>query len=499
MKNLIERMKYTITIDQSTSATKAMLFTTNGQLIARVSEDHQQFYPQPGWVEHDAEEILENTYSAVKKLVAAYVKADDEVISVSITNQRETVVVWDKRTGKPVYNAVVWQCNRGAHYCEELIAHGHEPMVSVKTGLIINPYFSASGVKWILDNVENAQKDAEAGHLLLGTMDSWLIWNLTDRKLHATDYTNASRTLLFNIHTLNWDQELLDLFTVPASMMPSVFPCDSVYGSTSFNGLLPEVPVAGVLGDSHGALAGQMCFAPGMGKATYGTGSSIMINIGEKPLHAPKGLVTSVAFATCGKVYYAFEGNIHSTGATIKWLQDDLQLIQSAAETEQLATSVSDTGGVYLVPAFAGLGAPWWDSEARALICGMTRGTNKAHIVRAALESIAYQIKDLMDLIQTSGVVLSELRVDGGPVKNNFLMQFQADMLQAGINRSPIQEASALGAFLMGGFALGWWETIADAEKLRTENDYILPEMNAEKVMQLHSEWQNAVKRTLMK
>lgn len=492
-------MKYTITIDQSTSATKAMLFSDNGQLVARVSEDHQQYYPQPGWVEHDAEEILANTYSAVKNLVATYVKSDDEILAVSITNQRETVVVWDKRTGKPVCNAVVWQCNRGAHICEELIAHGHEPMVSVKTGLIINPYFSASGVKWILDNVKGAREDAEAGHLLLGTMDSWLIWNLTAGKVHATDYTNASRTLLFDIHTLDWDQELLDLFTVPSTMLPSAYPCDGLYGSTTLNGIIPEVPIAGVLGDSHGALAGQMCFTPGMGKATYGTGSSIMINIGEKALPAPPGLVTSVAFAACGKVFYAFEGNIHSTGATIKWLQDDLKLIQSAAETEELANSISDTGGVYLVPAFAGLGAPWWDSEARALICGMTRGTNKAHIARAALESIAYQIKDLMDLIQTSGVVLSELRVDGGPVKNNFLMQFQADMLKAGINRSPIQEASALGAFLMGGFTLKLWETFAGAEKLRTANDYILPQMSADKVTQLHTAWQSAVKRTLMK
>lgn len=476
-----------------------MLFDLQGQLVARVSEDHQQYYPQPGWVEHDPAEILENTYSAVRSLVEKHTTSSDEIIGVAITNQRETVVVWDKRTGKPVYNAVVWQCNRGTKICEELIAHGHEPMVTVKTGLIINPYFSASGVKWILDNVENARTDAEAGHLLLGTMDSWLLWNLTDRKVHATDYTNASRTLLFNIETLDWDADLLELFTVPASMTPKAYPCDLTYGHTTFGGIIPEVPIAGILGDSHGALAGQMCFESGMGKATYGTGSSIMINIGEKPLHAPKGLVTSVAFAACGKVYYAFEGNIHCTGATIKWLQDDLKLIQNASETEELALSVQSTDGVYFVPAFAGLGAPWWDNDAKALICGMNRGTNKAHIVRAALESIAYQVKDLMDLIQTSGVALSELRVDGGPVKNNFLMQFQADMLQANINRSPIQEASALGAFLMCGFALQRWSSLNDAQKLRTANDYIVPDMPAEKVLLLQTEWQKAVKRTLMK
>jgi glycerol kinase len=491
-------MKYTLTIDQSTSATKAMLFDENASLVARASVDHKQYYPQPGWVEHDAEEILRNTYQASEQVLQKSGIAPSSVKVVAITNQRETVVVWDKRTGKPVYNAVVWQCNRGAAICDTLIAQGHEPMVTKKTGLIINPYFSASGVKWILDNVKDARENAEAGHLLMGTIDAWLIWNFTNGAKHATDYTNASRTLLFNIHTLNWDNDLLNIFTIPASMMPEVHPCDAQYGFTTFNGLLAETPIAGVLGDSHGALAGQMCFASGMGKATYGTGSSIMVNIGEKALTAPKGLVTSVGFAANGKVYYAFEGNIHCTGATIKWLQDDLQLIQSAAETEALATSVESTDGVYFVPAFAGLGAPWWNNEAKALICGMTRGTNKAHIVRAALESIAYQVKDLMALIQDSGVELKELRVDGGPVKNNFLMQFQADMLQAKINRSPIEEASALGAVLMSGLALKQWISDDEVIALRKENDYIVPQMALGKVEALYSEWQKAVKRTLM-
>ncbi len=489
----------TIVIDQSTSATKAMLFDENGNLVAHVSENHQQYYPQAGWVEHDPVEILENTYKAVEKLIKEYIHENDKIVAVAVTNQRETVIVWDKRTGKPVYNAVVWQCNRGTQICEELIAKDCESMVTEKTGLIINPYFSASGVKWILDNVPNVRKNSEAGHLLMGTMDSWLIWNLTDGKVHATDYTNASRTLLFNIHTLRWDQELLDLFTIPTNMLPQTLPSDGVYGSTTFNGLIPKTSIAGVLGDSHGALAGQMCFSPGMGKATYGTGSSIMINIGEEPLQAPKGLVTSIAFAACGKVYYAFEGNIHCTGATIKWLQDDLKLIQSAAETEEIATSVESTDGVYFVPAFAGLGAPWWDNDAKALICGMNRGTNKAHIVRAALESIAYQVKDLMDLIQSSGVALSELRVDGGPVKNNFLMQFQADMLQAMINRSPIQEASAFGAFLMSGLANKTWNSLSEPEKLRIENDYIEPKMEIENVNLLYSGWQNAINKSKTK
>jgi glycerol kinase len=492
-------MKYILAIDQSTSATKAMLFDENSLLIARSEVNHKQYYPQPGWVEHDPEEILLNTYKAVELLLNQSKTVPNDIISVAITNQRETVVVWDKRTGKPVYNAVVWQCNRGTHICEELIAQGQEPLVIQKTGLIINPYFSASGVKWILDSISGAREAAQEGHLLMGTMDCWLIWNLTAGKVHATDYTNASRTLLFNIHTLAWDPQLLEMFTVPASMMPQPLPCDGHYGATTMNGLLPEVPIVGVLGDSHGALAGQMCFSAGLGKATYGTGSSIMVNIGDKPLPAPRGLVTSVGFAAKGKVFYAFEGNIHCTGATIKWLQDELQLIQSDAETEILATSVDSTDGVYFVPAFAGLGAPWWDNDAKALICGMNRGTTKAHIVRAALESIAYQIKDLMSLIQSSGVELQELRVDGGPVKNKFLMQFQADMLQAKINRSPIEEASALGAVLMNGFGMNRFAEMEDVAALRADNDYIVPQMSQSKMNELYREWQRAVKRTLMK
>ncbi|MFO7657314.1 MAG: glycerol kinase GlpK [Bacteroidales bacterium] len=492
-------MKYTLAIDQSTSATKTMLFDENAVLFSRISIEHEQFYPQPGWVEHDPSEILSNTYKAIEELLRKSNVSKSDIASVAITNQRETVVVWDKRTGKPVYNAIVWQCNRGSKICDELVGKGHEPMVQKKTGLIINPYFSASGIKWILDNVKGAMDEANKGNLLLGTMDTWLIWNFTSGKVHATDYTNACRTLLFNIHTLNWDKELLDLFTTPSSMMPKVLPCDEVYGTTTLNGLVPEIPIAGVLGDSHGALVGQMCFTSGMGKATYGTGSSIAVNIGENALPAPRGLVTSVGFTAKGKTFYEYEGNIHCTGATIKWLQDDLMLIKSAAESESLATSVESTDGVYLVPAFAGLGAPWWDNEAKGLICGMNRGTKKAHIVRAALESIAYQVKDLLSLIQESGVKLQELRVDGGPVKNNFLMQFQADMLQAKINRSPIEEASALGAVLMGGLALNHWPDLKAVNALRAESDYITPKMPETMVNALYSDWKKAVQRTLYK
>ena len=400
--------EYIIAVDQSTSATKAILFDTQCRLHHRVNIDHKQYYPQAGWVEHDAEEIYRNTVEAIRRLLAAGETEPGARFSLALTNQRETVVVWNVRTGRPVCHAVVWQCQRGAAICRQLRETGCEPMIQQKSGLLIDPYFSASGVKWILDNVEGARAQAEAGELRMGTIDTWLIWKLTGGAVHATDYTNASRTMLFNIHTLDWDDELLALFTVPRSMMPEARPCDSRFGRTTVEGLFPEgIEIAGVLGDSHGALAGQMCFEAGMGKATYGTGSSVMVNIGHEPVAAPEGLVTSVGFAAQGRVHYAFEGNIHCTGATLRWLTDQLQLIGSPAETEALATSVADNGGVYLVPAFAGLGAPWWNPTAKAILCGMTLGTTKAHVVRAALEAIPYQIKDLIDLMTARSTNIS--------------------------------------------------------------------------------------------
>lgn len=492
-------MKYTLAIDQSTSATKVILFNEEAALIDRVSVEHRQYYPQPGWVEHDPEEILRNTTHAIELLLAKSNVRPSEIASLAITNQRETVVVWDKRTGKPVYNAIVWQCNRGSKLCEQLIADGHEPDVRNKTGLVLDPYFSASGVKWILDHVKGASQAARDGNLLMGTMDSWLVWNFTTGKVHATDYTNASRTLLFNIHTMAWDKELTDLFTIPPPMLPQALSSDGRFGTTTVNGLLPEIPIAGVLGDSHGALVGQMCFSKGMGKVTYGTGSSIMVNIGKEVLPPPRGLVTSIGFAAKGEVLFVFEGNIHCTGATVKWMQDELQLIQSAAETEALATSVDSTEGVYLVPAFAGLGAPWWDHEAKALICGMTRGTRRAHLVRAGLEAIAYQVKDLVLVIQESGIAMRELRVDGGPVRNKFLMQFQSDMLQMKIRRSTIEEASALGAVVMNGFALGTWTDFKDVAALGPQVDPILPTMPPAQVDTLYRGWKKAVQRALFK
>ena len=355
-----------IAIDQSTSSTKALLFDEECKMLARTNVDHHQYYPQTGWVEHDAEEIYNNMVEAIRKLMAEvdlHYSLVPYTFSLAITNQRETAVVWNKTTGKPIANAVVWQDTRGAELCRQLRADSKAELVMEKSGLLIDPNFSASGIKWLLDHVEGAREQAEKGELLMGTIDTWLVWKLTGGKVHATDITNASRTMLFNIHTLQWDNDLLQLFDIPNSMMPKVLPCDTIYGDTTVEGVLPNpIQIAGVLGDSHGALVGQMCFEEGSGKVTYGTGSSVMVNIGEKPQPAPEGLVTSVGFTAFGKTYYGYEGNIYSTGATLKWIADQLQLVDHPAEMEALATSVEDNGGVYIVPAFSGLGAPWWQS-----------------------------------------------------------------------------------------------------------------------------------------
>lgn len=488
-------MKYIIAVDQSTSATKAILFDEQCRLIGRKNVAHKQYYPKAGWVEHDAEEIYHNTVKAIHEAVSL-VKGDEPSYSLAVTNQRETVVVWNRYTGKPVYNAIVWQCQRGAEICENLRKQGYTDLIRERSGLLIDPYFAASGVNWILDNVSGAREAAEKGELLMGTIDTWLIWKLTEGKEFLTDYTNASRTLLFNIHTLDWDDDLLKLFTIPKCMLAKPVPCDSIFGKTTVEGVFKEpVIIAGVLGDSHGALVGQMCFDAGMGKATYGTGSSVMVNIGEEAIKAPDGLVTSVGFAAQGKTFYAFEGNIHCTGATIKWMSDKLRLIKNPSEIETFALSVPDNGGVYLVPAFAGLGAPWWNSQAKAMICGMTLATEKGHVCRAALEAIAYQIKDLIDLMTSqAGVTLKELRVDGGPTKNKLLMQFQADMLNACINRSDVEEASAMGAIIMNGLARKVWANFDEVAALRTSDNRILPSMRVEEREKLYSGWVNAVK-----
>ena len=462
-------MNYIIAIDQSTSSTKALLFDEQCKVLARTNVDHKQYYPQMGWVEHDAEEIYNNLIMAIKLLKEKVTVKSEKDFSLCLTNQRETAVVWNKTTGKPIANAVVWQDTRGAELCRQLRAEGKSEMVMAKSGLLIDPNFSASGIKWLLDHVEGARQQAESDELLMGTIETWLIWKLTGGKVHATDYTNASRTMLFNIHTLDWDDDLLQLFDIPRCMMPEVLPCDAVYGETTCEGLFSEpIQIAGVLGDSHGALVGQMCFERGSGKVTYGTGSSVMVNIGEEPLPAPEGLVTSVGYSAFGKTYYGFEGNIYSTGATLKWIADQLQLVSHPAEMEALATSVENNGGVYIVPAFSGLGAPWWQSDVKGAVFGLTFATTKAHFLRAALESIAYQIKDLVDVMTVAtGGSLKEIAADGGPTKNRFLMQFQADMLNTPVVCTEVDDASALGAVIMNGFARGLWHSFDEVTGLR--------------------------------
>lgn len=489
---------YILSIDQSTSATKAVLFDFKANFINRADTGHKQIYPEPGWIEHNPEEIFDNTLKVIKKVIEHSDIESGSIKCLSITNQRETVIVWDKSTGRPVSNAVVWQCLRGEEKCNELKSDGFEDMIRKKTGLIIDPYFSASGLHWILNSNKDIRHRAEHGELLAGTVDSWLIWNLTGGKVHATDYSNASRTLLFNIHTLKWDEEICGLFDVPVNMLPEVKYADDIFGYSTAEGIFKkEIPISGVLGDSHAALFGQRCFHKGLSKVTYGTGSSVMMNIGENTIEAPEGLVTSVGYGIKSKTDYVFEGNVHSTGATIKWMVDNLKIMDNSAESEELAKSVESTDGVYFVPAFAGLGAPYWDNKVRATILGIGIGTGKAHIVRAGLESIAYQVKDLLDLMaDKAGVKLTEIRVDGGPTRNNFLMQFQADMLGASITISDIEEASALGVALAGGTGTGIWKDLKQLEELYTSREKITPLMPEEKQSFLYEGWQKAIALT---
>ena len=483
-----------IAIDQSTSSTKALLFDEQCRIVARTNVDHKQYYPQTGWVEHDAEEIYQNMVKAISQLPLQ----EEAVYSIALTNQRETAVVWNKLTGKPIANAVVWQDTRGAELCRQLRAEGRADMVMAKSGLLIDPNFSASGVKWLLDHIEGARQQAQRGELLMGTIETWLVWRLTGGQVHATDYTNASRTMLFNIHTMQWDDDLLALFDIPRSMMPEVMPCDAIYGETTVEGIFAApIQIAGVLGDSHGALVGQMCFTKGSGKVTYGTGSSVMVNIGEEPKSAPAGLVTSVGYSAFGKTYYGFEGNIYSTGATLKWIADQLQLVGHPSEMEALATSVPDNGGVYIVPAFSGLGAPWWQSDVKGAVFGLTFATTKAHFLRAALESIAYQIKDLVDVMaRATGGRLQEICADGGPTKNQFLMQFQANMLETPVVCTEVDDASALGAVIMNGFARGLWKSFDEVIPLRKVTKVYQPENDAQRFT-LYQQWRNAVNQLI--
>lgn len=463
------KQKYILSIDQSTSGTKTLLVNQQGEVIARSAMEHKQLYPKPGWVEHDPLEIYENVKQCMQEVLQNANVTSDELAAVTVTNQRETAVMWDKATGLPIHNAIVWQCQRTAEICRQLKENGAEAQVKAKTGLLIDPYFSATKFSWMLEHVEGAPQLVNENRLLAGTIDSWLVWKLTGGTSHVTDYSNASRTSLFNIHTLQWDEELGHLFDVPLSILPKVHSSDaivgymndkSIFSTVSNNGSSPPVPIpiSGLIGDSQGALFGHLCFEPGTAKATYGTGTSLLMNVGAQPVDGGEGLVTTIAWGADGKVTYALEAVIRSSGDSIKWTRDNLGLFSTFEEMQQLVDSLPSNEGVYLVPAFVGLGVPYWDPCARAAIVGMTRGSTKAHIIRAALESTTYQIRDAVDFMQEqSGVSFTGLRTDGGASANRWLMQFQADILGQSVIRSTCPELSALGSVYLGGVAVGFW------------------------------------------
>ena len=491
-------MRYIITIDQRTSSSKALLFDDKLNLIDHKIIPPKVNHPKEDWVEADAEEIYANTVTAIKQLELP--QDNDATFSISLVNQRETVVVWDKNTGKPVYPAVMWQCRRGAAFCQELIDKGYEATIKERTGLIPDTYFSGSGVKWILDNIQSVRERAERGDILMGTIDTWLIWKLTGGKEHVTDYSNASRTLLFNINTLEWDPDILRVFTIPASMMPETKPSDSVFGETDVEGLLPKpVQIAGVLGNSHGALVGQLCFEPGEGKTTYGTGSSVMFNIGESPVAAPNGMVCSVGFSLFDHNYYVLEGHVHSSGAVLDWITDNLRLVDSSDDTQTLAQSVPNNGGVYFVPAFNGLGSPWWVPDAKAMITGLTMQATRAHVVRAALESIAYQVADVVELaMRDLTTPLRELCIDGESAKNDFLMQFQADILGFPVKRLGLEEASGLGSAILNCCACGIYTSVQEIKELRKISEICLPEMKPDERIKNRQGWLQAVHAVML-
>lgn len=488
---------YILALDQGTTSSRAVLFDEEGRMVCMVNEEFRQIYPRPGWVEQDPEDIWNSQIQVARKVLEKAGVTADRIVALGITNQRETTIVWDRRTGKPVYNAIVWQCRRTTQMCEEL-RRDHEELIREKTGLVVDAYFSATKLKWILDNVEGAREEAKKGDLLFGTVDTWLLWRLTGGKVHATDCSNASRTMLFNIHKLNWDDELLELFDVPKRMLPEVLPTSATFGFTEKGFFGREIPIASVVGDQQAALFGQACFQPGMVKNTYGTGCFILMNTGKKVFPTKTGLLTTVAWKIGDDVFYALEGSVFIAGAAVKWLRDGLGLIKDARETEELAKSVPDNGGVYFVPAFVGLGAPYWDMRARGLIIGLTQGVTKEHIVRAVLEAIAYQNRDVLDVMALeTNIPIVTLRVDGGASVNNFLMQFQADVLGIPVERPLVSETTALGAAFLAGLAVGYWGSLEELQGLWKLDKRFEPSMEESERERLYSTWKEAVRRSL--
>ena len=488
-------MSYIMSLDQGTTSSRCILFDRAGRICASAQREFRQIFPQPGWVEHDPMEIWRTTLEVAKNAMEKLGVEADAITAIGITNQRETTVLWDKRTGMPVYNAIVWQCRRTADIIDDLVAQGHGETIRRKTGLVPDAYFSGSKIRWILDHIPGAREKAEKGHLLFGTIDTWLIWNLTGGRVHVTDHTNASRTMLYNIHQLRWDEELLQLLNIPAAILPQVKPSSCVYGETEYELLGGQIPIAGAAGDQQCAMFGQCCFEPGQMKNTYGTGCFLLMNTGSTPVESHSGLVTTIAAGLPGQIQYALEGSIFVAGAAIQWLRDQLDVLTSAKESYQYAVSVPDTAGAYVVPAFAGLGAPHWDQHARGCVVGITRSFCRAHLVRATLESLAYQTYDICKAMeQDSGIPITQLKVDGGACANDFLMQFQSDILNCQVHRPECIETTALGAAYLAGLAVGYWESPEDIRSNWALDQIFTPEMEDDARQSLLKGWRKAVR-----
>ncbi len=485
-------------IDEGTTSARAIIFDHDGNKVGMSQKEFPQYFPQPGWVEHDAMEIWDSVQAVISDVMIKTQIKPYKIAAIGITNQRETTVIWDKNTGKPIYHAVVWQSKQTSALAEQLIKDGYKEMIHAKTGLVIDSYFAATKIKWILDRVPGAREKAARGDLLFGTIDTWLLWNLSGRRVHATDVSNASRTMLFNIHDLEWDQDILDLLDIPRAMLPEVKPSSAVFGYTGdYNFYGVQIPITGIAGDQQAALFGQAAYEKGSVKNTYGTGAFIVMNTGLKPTLSDNGLLTTIAYGLDGKTYYALEGSIFVAGSAVQWLRDGLQLFEHASESEQMAVAAESTSGVYVVPSFTGLGAPYWDQEVRGAIFGLTRGTNRKHLVRATLESIALQTRDVVDtMVQDTGLPLTALTVNGGASRNDFLMQFQADILQTPIKRAAMEETTALGAAFLAGLAVDFWNDQDELRRLSKIGDQFQPAMKPEQANQIYAGWQQAIKAT---
>ena len=490
--------KFILALDQGTTSSRSIVYNREGEIVSVAQQEFAQIFPKEGWVEHDPEEIWSSQMAVAFEAILKAGLTYKDIETIGITNQRETTIVWDKETGAPVYNAIVWQCRRTADYCDSLKSAGYSSIIKEKTGLIIDPYFSGTKLNWILENVQGAREKAEEGKLLFGTVETWLIWKMTGGKVHITDYSNASRTMMFNIHTLEWDRDILEILNIPESMLPVPLPCSMLYGETKEDLFGGPIKISGAAGDQQAALFGQTCFEEGEAKSTYGTGNFLLMNTGEKPVESKNGLLTTIAWGLNGKVNYALEGSVFVCGAVIQWLRDQLGLLTTSAESEEIAKSVEDTTGVYIVPAFVGLGAPYWDARARGTITGITRGTGKAHIVRAALESIAYQCNDLINAMEADlGKDITSLCVDGGASANDFLMQFQSDILNCRVIRPKNVETTSLGAAYLAGLATGYWKDLSDVDDNWQKDKEFLPQIKESERETKLKGWKKAVSRTL--